>query len=91
VGALLTFYQVAPLQRRLVVTLTALGPLQRELRQACQLVGIFPHRRALLRLAGTVLQEISDEWAARRQRQGRRPKAAAAMSVGTALARAWAA
>jgi putative transposase len=91
VGALLTFYQVDPIHRRLVVSLNALAPLQRELRQACQLVGIFPHRRALLRLAGTVLQEISDEWAARRQRQGRRPKAAAAASVGSALARAWAA
>lgn len=91
VGALLTFYQVEPNHRRLVSSLTALAPLQRELRQACQLVGIFPHRRALLRLTGTVLQEISDEWAARRQRQGRRPKAAAAVSVGMALARAWAA
>ena len=91
IGALLTFYQVEPNHRRLVSSLTALAPLQRELRQACQLVGIFPHRRALLRLAGTVLQEIADEWAARRQRQGRRPKAAAAVSVGTALARAWAA
>jgi transposase-like protein len=90
-GALLTFYQVDPNHRRLVSSLTALAPLQRELRQACQLVGIFPHRRALLRLAGTLLQEISDEWAARRQRQGRRPMAAAAVSVGTALARAWAA
>jgi len=90
VGALLTFYQVAPIHRRLVSSLNALAPLQRELRQACQLVGIFPHQRALLRLAGTVLQEISDEWAARRQRHGRRPKAAAAASVGTALARAWA-
>lgn len=91
VGALLTYYQVAPIQRRLVSSLNALTPLQRELRQACQLVGIFPHRPALLRLAGTVLQEVSDEWAARRQRQGRRPKAAAAVSVGSALARAWAA
>ena len=90
VGALLTYYQVAPVHRRLVSSLSALAPLQRELRQACQLVGIFPHRRALLRLAGTVLQEISDEWAARRQRQGRRPKAAAAVSVGSALTKAWA-
>jgi len=91
VGALLTYYQVAPIHRRLVSSLNALAPLQRELRQPCQLVGIFPHRRALLRLAGTVLQELSDEWAALRQRQGRRPRAAAAVSVGSALARAWAA
>lgn len=90
-GALLTYYQVAPIDRRLVSSLNALAPLQRELRQACQLVGIFPHRRALLRLAGTVLQEISDEWAARRQHHARRPRAAAAVSVGSALARAWAA
>ena len=91
VGALLTYYQVAPIHRRLVSSLNTLAPLQRELRQACELVGIFPHRGALLRLAGAVLQEISDEWAARRQRQGRRPRAAAAVSVGSALARAWAA
>jgi putative transposase len=91
VGALLTYYQVEPSQRRLVSSLSALAPLQRELRQACQLVGIFPHRRALLRLAGTVLQEISDEWAARRHHHARRPRAAAAVSVGSALARAWAA
>jgi len=90
VGALLTYYQVAPVQRRLVSSLNALAPLQRELRQACQLVGIFPHGRALLRLTGTVLQETADEWAARRQRHGRRPRAAAAASVGTASGQAWA-
>jgi len=91
VGALLTYYQVEPIHRRMVSSLNALVPLQRELRQACQLVGIFPHRGALLRLAGTVLQELSDEWATRRQRQGRRARAAAAVSAGSALARAWAA
>jgi transposase-like protein len=61
----LTYYQVARAHRRLVTSLTGLASLQNELRQSCQLVGIFPHRQALLRLAGTIVQEISEEWAAR--------------------------
>jgi transposase-like protein len=72
----LTYYQVARAHRRLVTSLTGLASLQSELRQSCQLVGIFPHRQALLRLAGTILQEISEEWAARPLRLRRRTKAA---------------
>jgi putative transposase len=78
VGALLSSYQSDPEQRRLVSSLKGLVSLQRELRQTCQLVGIFPHRQALRRLAGTIVQEVSDEWAARPQRLGRRTRAGAA-------------
>jgi transposase-like protein len=67
-----TYYQIARGHRRLVTSLTGLASLQNELRQSCQLVGIFPHRQALLRLAGTILQEISEEWAARPLRLRRR-------------------
>jgi transposase-like protein len=77
VEGLMAQYEVPPAHRRLVCSLNALASVQRELRQSCQLVGIFPNRRALLRLTGTILQEISEEWAARphvrRRRTGTRP------------------
>ena len=65
VGSLLTYYQVPAPLRRSVSSMNALASLQRELRQSCQLVGIFPQQRTVMRLCGAVLQEISDEWAAR--------------------------
>lgn len=79
VGAPLTYYEVPPAHRHVVSSLKGLAPLQRELRQSLQLVGIFPHRQAVLRLAGTILQEISDEWAARPARLKRRARAGAAV------------
>jgi transposase-like protein len=72
----ITYYQVARAHRRFVTSLTRLASLQSELRQSCQLVGIFPHRQALLRLAGTILQEAAEEWAARPLRLRRRAKTA---------------
>jgi len=77
VDALVAHYQVPPAHRRLVCSLNALASLQRELRQSCQLVGIFPHRRALFRLTGTILQEVSEEWAARPRMLGRRNRSTA--------------
>jgi transposase-like protein len=87
VGAPLTYYQAAPAHRHLVSSLSGLASMQRELRQSVQLVGIFPHRQALLRLAGTILQEISDEWAARPQRLRRRAKAGAVVWAESASGR----
>jgi putative transposase len=78
-GALLTCYQVPKADRRLVASLNGLASLQRELRQSCQLVGIFPHEQALLRLVGTILQELSDEWVAYPQRLRRRSTGAVAV------------
>ncbi|MEA2668123.1 MAG: putative transposase [Chloroflexota bacterium] len=90
-GSLLTYYRLPRRDRRLVGSLNALASLQRELRQSCQLVGIFPHQQALLRLAGTILQERSDEWVAYPQRLRRLPKAGAAVVWGgSASAAAWA-
>jgi putative transposase len=83
VDALVASYQVPPPQRRLVCSLNALASLQRELRQSCQLVGIFPHRRALFRLTGTILQEVSEEWAARPRMLARRNRSG---SIGAAAA-----
>jgi transposase-like protein len=80
----LSYFQVARAHRRLVTSLTGLASLQSELRQSFQLVGIFPHRAALLRLAGTILQEISEEWATRPLRLRRRTRAVAAAWAGSA-------
>ena len=79
VGALLTYYEVPPAHRHIVSSLKGLDPMLRELQQSLQLVAIFPHRQALLRLAGTILQEISEEWASRPQRPKRRARAGAAV------------
>ena len=84
VDAPVAYYQVARAHRRLVTSLTGLASLQSELRQSCQLVGIFPHPQALLRLAGTILQEISEEWAARPLRLRRRVTAGAEAWAGSA-------
>jgi len=86
----LAYYQVARAHRRLVTSLAGLASLQRELRQSCQLVGIFPHPQALLRLSGTILQEISEEWAARPLRLRRRVTAGAVAWEGSASAAEWA-
>jgi transposase-like protein len=82
----LSYFQVARAHRRLVTSLTGLASLQNELRQSFQLVGIFPHRSALLRLGGTILQELSEEWAARPLRLRRRAKAVVAAWAGSASA-----
>jgi transposase-like protein len=74
--------------------MNSLASLQRELRQSCQLVGIFPQERTLMRLCGAVLQEISDEWAARATPRRRRPTAVVAWEARLASRRAgseWAA
>jgi transposase-like protein len=78
------YYQVARAHRRLVTSVTGLASLQSELRQSCQLVGIFPHPQALLRLSGTILQEISEEWAARPLRLRRRVTAGVEAWAGSA-------
>ena len=80
-AALVAHYEVPPAHRRLVCSLNALATLQRELRQCCQLVGIFPTGRALLRLTGTILQEVSEEWAARPNVRRRRSQSGAIWAV----------
>jgi transposase-like protein len=65
VGARFAYFGVPAAQRRLVSSLSSLAPLERELRRACQLIGIFPRDATALRLVGSILQEVSDEWAAR--------------------------
>jgi transposase-like protein len=81
VAGLVAQYDVPAAHRRLVCSLNALASLQRELRQPCQLVGIFPNPGALLRLTGTILQEVSEEWATRPTLRRRRPGSGAFWAV----------
>jgi putative transposase len=92
VGELLAHYQVPAEYRRIVSSSRALAPLRRELRRAARLVGIFPDRLALRRLAGIIAQDSSDEWVARR-RHGRLPRRtdAAAQSADAMAMAGWAA
>lgn len=81
VAGLIAHYTVPPAHRRLVCSLNPLASVQHELRQSCQLVGIFPNQKALLRLTGTILQEVSEEWAARPNVRRRRPSSGAVWAV----------
>ena len=80
-ASLVAHYDVPLAHRRLVCSLNALASVQRELRQSCQLVGIFPNRGALLRLTGTILQEVSEEWAARPNVRRRRARGGVVWAV----------
>ena len=65
--AVLAFYGFPVEHRRQIWSTNSLERLNREVGRRCEVVGIFPYRAALLRLAGAVLEEQNDEWAVGRR------------------------
>jgi len=63
----LAFYGFPVEHRRQIWSTNSLERLNREVGRRCDVVGIFPNRAALLRLAGAVLEEQNDEWAVGRR------------------------
>ena len=58
----LAYYSFPVEHRRQIWSTNSLERLNREVGRRCEVVGIFPNRAALLRLAGAVLEEQNDEW-----------------------------
>jgi transposase-like protein len=63
----LAYYGFPVEHRRQIWSTNSLERLNREVGRRCEVVGIFPNRPALLRLAGAVLEEQNDEWAVSRR------------------------
>ena len=64
---ILAYYGFPIEHRRQIWSTNSLERLNREVGRRCEVVGIFPNRAALLRLAGAVLEEQNDEWAVGRR------------------------
>lgn len=64
---ILAYYGFPVEHRRQIWSTNSLERLNREVGRRCEVVGIFPNRAALLRLAGAVLEEQNDEWAVGRR------------------------
>ena len=63
----LAYYGFPVEHHRQIWSTNSLERLNREVGRRCEVVGIFPNRAALLRLAGAVLEEQNDEWAVGRR------------------------
>jgi transposase-like protein len=63
----LAYYGFPVEHRRQVWSTNSLERLNREVGRRCEVVGIFPNRTSLLRLAGAILEEQNDEWAVGRR------------------------
>ncbi len=63
----LAYYSFPVEHRRQVWSTNSLERLNKEVSRRCDVVGIFPSRNSLLRLAGALLEEQNDEWAVGRR------------------------
>jgi len=63
----LAYYGFPIEHRRQIWSTNSLERLNREVGRRCEVVGIFPNRASLLRLAGAILEEQNDEWAVGRR------------------------
>ncbi len=63
----LAYYGFPAEHRRQLWSTNSLERLNREVGRRCDVVGIFPNRMSLLRLAGAILEEQDDEWAVGRR------------------------
>ena len=59
---LFTFYDFPLEHRRQIYSTNPLERLNKELKRRSAVVGIFPHRAAVIRLLGALLAEQNDEW-----------------------------
>ena len=55
-------------QWRQIWSTNPLERLNKELKKRCRVVGIFPNEAAVVRLAGSVLLDVHDEWQAAERR-----------------------
>jgi putative transposase len=58
----LTYMRFPSEHWRQIHSTNPLERLNRELARRCDVVGIFPHAAAVLRLVGALLEEVQDEW-----------------------------
>ena len=63
----LAYYAFPVEHRRQIWSTNSLERLNKEVSRRCDVVGIFPSRNSLLRLAGALLEEQNDEWAVGRR------------------------
>ncbi len=61
-GEVLAYYDFPSEHRRQIASTNPLERLNKELKRRSAVVGIFPNRRAVLRLFGALLSEQNDEW-----------------------------
>jgi transposase-like protein len=58
----LAYMRFPPEHWRQIHSTNPLERVNRELARRCDVVGIFPHVAAVLRLVGALLEEVQDDW-----------------------------